>query len=331
MRAAALLIFATIATTPWAQENQADAAEAIKFDYLFTIGSEHGVNPRRSFSGKWGRRAFGPITLSALNIPEAVTVDRNQRIWITDRGNAAVHMFDIAEGRYKVLRGVDTETPFVWPTGIDSDLHGRIYVSDAALGRIYVFDREGRFDRMLPARNRHTLFKQPLAIAVSSDLKSIFVADAQKHAVIVMNQEGETVRQLGHPGDLRNPTAIAIDSDRDRVYVLDSATRRVLAFTPGGGLIGTTAWPGVSNVSALAIDPDRHLFYVGDSVNEVVRVFTAEGKEVGAFGQSGSADGQLHGPGGLYVDSEERIYVIDRSGGKVLLFRPAAGVLPQLR
>lgn len=298
------------------------AAQDLRFEYLFTIGSAHGVNPAQKLSGPLAKLVFGaPERISPLIAPAAVTVDRDDRIWITDRAGATVHMFDLLEARYKLLRGAP-KTAFQCPAGIDSDSLGRIYVADPCSARIFVFDPEGEFLRFLGGNRLKMRVKQPTALVVSRDLKSIYVTDPPRQKVVVLNQEGETIREwggLGGPGELRTPTALALDYDR--IYVLDSARHRVQAFSPGGAHLESRVWDQIREPSAFAFDPEGRFFFVGDPRFEVVQVFNEHGFSVAAFGQSGSGDGEMRTPSNIYVDFKRRIYVVDTSNAKVLVFR----------
>jgi hypothetical protein len=51
-------------------------------------------------------------------------------------------------------------------------MHGRIYVADACLGQVFVFDRDGEFLRFLLGRTYQAVVEQPTALAISDDLGS---------------------------------------------------------------------------------------------------------------------------------------------------------------
>lgn len=298
------------------------SAQSLRFQYLFTVGSEGGLNPFQKYSLGLGRIFFGrPERLSALRVPTMVTVDGRGRIWITDRGTPAVHMFGVFQDEYKILRG-GGKTDFGCPWGIDIDARGRIYVSDACLGQIFVFDQEGEFLRFLVGRNHQARLDRPKALAVSDDIKTIYVVDEARHRVVALNQEGETVREWGGteaPDALKEPSDLAVDNER--VLVLDAHRNRVEAFGSQGNTLERWKWNQVRKPSAFAFDAQRRLFFVGDARYSIVHVFSEEGFPVGIFGQYGSGSDEFQAPSSIYADSEGRVYVVDSLYSKVLVFR----------
>lgn len=288
-------------------------AQAPKYEHTITIGSEAGVNPRQWFTGKGGRAAFGrPERLSVFVVPDSVTVDSESRIWITDRGDPSVHMVDLLQGGYKVLRG-GTKIPFQEPSGIGAGLlNGNIYVADAALGRVFVFGKDGEFLRFLGGAKAGRIAERPMGIAVSHDLRSIYVTDPPRHRVVVFNQEGETVREWGGLG---MPTSISVDAIRDRIYVMDAVSNRIEVFTPGGRRIESLGWPEVPRPTAFAVDPERGWYFVGDERYRMIHIFDQAGRRLNSFGEFGAGANNLH------IDSSGRVYVVDSPGSRVLIFQ----------
>ena len=304
------------------------AQQGAAFEYLFTIGGSGGVNPAQRFAAGAGRVFFGsPQPETPVISPQAVAVDREDRIWITDRGARSVHMFDLLRGKYRQI-GRGAEAQLQCPSGIDVDIHGNAYVADACLGQIFVFDQDGGCLRRLLGRAYQAVIERPAALLVSHDLKSIYVSDPPRSRVVVLNQEGESVREWGGAdGGVRlgSPTALAVDPENDRIMVLDSAGGRVNLFTPGGGFIRSLTWPGARTISAFTFDAETRRFFVGDSRFTVILVSEEDGTPVSAFGKAGAGLDEMRGPTGLYVDFRQRIYVTDSSGGKVLVFRHTSG------
>ena len=144
----------------------AAAAQPLTFEYVLTLGAKEGVNPHQRFTGRLGKLVFRkPERVSPVMLPDSVTVDRDQRVWITDRAAAGVHMFDLLEGKYKFVRGGGT-LDFQFPVGIDSNAEGRLYIVDSCLGWVFVFERDGTFNRFLKTG---MALKKPVGIAVSRD------------------------------------------------------------------------------------------------------------------------------------------------------------------
>ena len=259
-------------------------------------------------------------------VPDSVTVDSEQRVWITDRGAPGVHVFDLLQDQYKFLRGGDEKLAFLCPSGIGADNQGRVYVGDACSGSIFVFDRDLSFLRLLVDGRKSGTLIRPAALLVSEDLKSVYVADPPRHRVVVFNQEGETVREFGGEKELSTPTALA--TWEDSIYVLDPERHRVQVYSPGGVLQKSLAWDGIRWPSAFTIDPETGLFFLADPKYQLVHVFDERGASLVEFGAGGSGPDQFRSLSFLHVDASRRVYVVDSEGGKVLLFREATASVP---
>jgi DNA-binding beta-propeller fold protein YncE len=300
-------------------------AQTLQFQHLFTLGSKDGLNPTQKFAGRYGRLAFGkPERPSPVITPDSVTVDPDERVWITDRGAACVHIFDIIQSLYRSLRGTG-DVDFQCPSGIASDIHGRIYVADACLAQVFVFEKDGTFMRSLLGKRADRPLLKPGALAVSHDLKTVYVADPPRHKVVVFNQEGETVRELGGEGVLSLPQSITLGARK--VFVLDTTQRTIEVFSPDGTHLVTLKMGDIHEPSAFAFDPELKMYFVGEPRYEVIMAFGESGSFAGAFGQSGSGPGELHAPSNLYVDGNHRVYVVDPRNAKVLVFGEAPGRL----
>ena len=303
----------------------AAAAEGPRgYEYVLTIGSAGGVNPPQRLTGRGSRLAFGkPERLSPLVTPDSVIVDPDQRVWITDRSAPGVHVFDLLQGEYKFLRGGDDKCLFQCPAGIAADIHGRVYVSDPCSRSVLVFDRDTSFLRLLVDGRKNPVIRRPGSLLVSHDLKSVFIADPPRHKVVVFNQEGETVREFGGADELDLPAALATWDDL--IYVLDQGRGQVQVYSPGGALQRSLKWDRVRNPSAFAVDTEQGLYFVGDPKFGMVQVFDEAGVDVSAFGQAGSGLDEIRIPSYIYVDAQQRIYIVDPQNAKVLIFRQATG------
>jgi len=68
------------------------------------------------------------------------------------------------------------------------------------------------------------------------------------------------------------------------------------------------------------VDSEGHI-YVADAAFDNFQIFDQEGRLLLFVGQAGSGPGQFHLPAGLYIDEEDRIYVVDQFNRRVQVFQ----------
>ena len=142
--AGALMIAATLAS--------GQAPPCIELKHLYTFGSRQGIHPLTILNRRPATVALGKgENPYGLAFPIAVATDLRRRVWITDRGTASVHVFDMAARSYREIRRAGDAT-LLQPSGIAVDSAGRIFVCDSGGGRVFAFDETGEFDHFLRTR-----------------------------------------------------------------------------------------------------------------------------------------------------------------------------------
>jgi DNA-binding beta-propeller fold protein YncE len=268
-----------------------------------------------------GRKEAAP-TIDALQYPFAITTDSSHRIFITDPGAQAVHIFDFVHSKYSLLRDGDR---LRWPLGIATDRDGDFYVSDNGGGNIRVYDPNGKIIPYLKASRRHeSYFESPWGVAVDEVTGRIYVCDASRHMVIVLDKSGRVLDRFGvrgggrEPGQFRYPTQVATAGTE--IVVLDNGNSRVQILDAKGHFIRQIQLPPVNKRAGLAIDKNRNI-YVSDPELNHLTVFSYDGKLLYEFGERGNQPGQFYGVSGLWVDSGQCLYVVDTQNKRVQLFQ----------
>lgn len=256
--------------------------------------------------------------------PYGIAADGEGRVWVADLGIQAVHAIDL---RQRVVRYLTTagDAMLVAPVGLAYDsLRSRLYVSDSALRKVFVYDRDGRWlGEVAPPQG----FERPGGLAVDGQ-GHLYVVDVMAARVPVFSADGALLRVLesGAPPDYRfnRPTGVAVD-DRGRVYVVDGMNFRVEVFDAAGRSLTTIGQlgdgPGLfARPRGVAIDSRGHV-YVVDAAFGNVQLFDAAGKLLTYFGQIGDQPGEFNLPSGIWIDGEDRIYVADPLNNRVQVFQ----------
>lgn len=309
MRYLFVVAIACIAQTP---------PPGVQYRHVCTFGSKFGVHPPKVLNKKAATAAMGQSDHPyGIGFPVGVTTDTQNRVWIADSGTNSVHMFDRDNGAYREFRRAG-DTLFQQPAGIASDRAGRIYVTDAALGGVFVFFEKGEFDRALIPKGSNLRLSHPTAIVIADNRRTIYIADPPNKAILALNQEGEVNSTIPLPPDLPEPNSMAI-VEHD-LYVLGPMRHDVAIFTATGNPRGKTSWDEIRLPSAFAFDPARARFAVVNPRWMVIEMFNQSGGSLGTFGQQGEAVDQMQRIDALHIDDEGSVYAVDSRHGKVLIF-----------
>lgn len=282
--------------------------------------------------------------------PMGVAWDRDgKRIHVADTENNRVVVFDSA-GRFlfevgglgiaKPLPGVKrTWEPgkLNYPTDVDTDDKGNIYVADFYNDSISVFDPKGKFLRRFPDPytqvGKGSSGQDGGGIAVTA----LCVADGKVYAtdefqVFVFTTEGKLLRQFGKPGsgpgDLDHPNGLSVNNI-GIVHVSDSNHNRVTAYKPDGEHI----WTLGSQVSGLMQETDNPFvlprgqtllfdgsILVADPLGQVLVEISPDGKVVATYGARGELPGQLNFPNDVSA-RKDKVVIADRGNDRVQVVR----------
>ncbi|HEV8660959.1 MAG TPA: hypothetical protein VGS96_20325, partial [Thermoanaerobaculia bacterium] len=295
----------------------------------------------------------GPATTTArFTVPNAVGVDRNGDIYITELNKHAIRV--LSNGNVSSFSGatipgwVDgpaAAARFNAPTNIATDSFGAVYVADTKNHAIRKIDAQ---------RNVSTLAGKPAAaIDGSGDSAgfiapanlardaagNLYVADAGSNSIRKVTGRMVTTIATG----VFSPSGVTVDGAGNVFFV--EYGQRVWKVSPAGtatiyagtGTRGGDDGPALSATfnlpQAIVVDTAGNLF-VAEIGNSSIRKISPSGKVTTFVGQNGSpgdADGQgsaarLSFPTSLAIDNDGNLYVADSANGKIRKITPSAVV-----
>lgn len=272
-------------------------------------------------------------TGARLSKPYAVAVHQG-RIFISDSVERFVKAFDVPQGKYFEI-GLEGVGRLAKPLGIDVDRAGNLYVADATLKAVMVFDRDGNFQRKIGGEK---FFDRISSVTVDPRGHRLYAVDiggvsSENHRVRVFDtQSGSHLFDIGRrgkgPGEFNLPRDLAVGRDGQlyvvdggnfRVQVFDATGRYLHAFGNVGKQLGNFARP-----KEIATDREGNV-YVVDTAFGNFQIFSAEGDLLMYIGERSERDapGRYMLPSGISVDEDGRVYIVDQWFRKVDIFRPA--------
>jgi DNA-binding beta-propeller fold protein YncE len=201
-----------------------------------------------------------------------------------------------------------------------------LYVADLT-DRIQVFDRDGKYLRgwRTPALN----VDGPSGLTVDRDGR-VLVADTHFYRVLIYNDHGEILMQLGDgiqgtdKGRFGYPTDVVIDKAGNFYVAEYGENDRIQVFSPGGKWLRQWGGHGYEpgeflRPRALAIDENDRI-YVADSCNHRIQVFDTQGKLLNMWGSRGAAPGQMAFPYDIALGPDKCLYVCEYGNQRVQKF-----------
>jgi DNA-binding beta-propeller fold protein YncE len=294
--------------------------------YERSFSSQREVKLKKGFFTRLLDIVAGAPEYHDLVRPYSVAADSRGRLIITDPGIPGIHVFDFARQKYKSIEREGKEA-FRAPQCVTVDDQDNFYVTDSEAGKIFVFDAESKFRRVIGSlKGGEGYFKRPTGIAVDSAAGRIYVSDTLRHKVFVLDMEGNIVQTIGQngsgDGEFNFPTELRVAGDE--LIVVDAMNFRVQVLDRNGVFRFAIGNPGDSNGTmfrpkGIGLDSEHNL-YVVDGLWSVVQVFDHEGQLLYYFGQSGDAPGDFNLPSGLFIDHSNLIYIVDSFNRRVEVF-----------
>ena len=262
-----------------------------------------------------------------LAYSHSVRFDKNDNLWVVDKGTNAVVKFNPA-GYVTMNLGRRPEGP--------DDPEESYY----------------RPARPTPPAHVDGQFRQPTDIAWDSD-ENIYVSDGYTNSrVAKFDKNGNWIKSWGsrgsggqhadeNPGEFNTPHNIGIDR-QNNVYVADRGNRRIQVFDTDGRFLrmihlnapyDKTRHPVLGNLPAARPDetppwticisngPTQYL-YTSDQEPGRIYKLSLDGKILGMFGESGRQAGQLNWVHGLACPSDDALYVADMNNWRVVKLVP---------
>lgn len=239
--------------------------------------------PSGKLLGSWGENQF--------IMPHGLTIDRDDKVWLTDVGLHQVFKFT-ADGKLLLTLGERGKAGadaahFNLPSDVAVLPDGSFYVSDGYKNtRVVKFTADGRY-------------------------------------------EFEWGRKGSGPGEFNLPHGIAVDG-RGRVFVCDRSNSRVQVFDARGQFLDQWKGPHIGRPYGVEVGPNGHVFIIdgGDPAAASVErgkavELDADGRVLDTFGAPGKAPGQFQTGHDIAIGPDGAVYVAEGAGRRVQKFAAA--------
>jgi DNA-binding beta-propeller fold protein YncE len=262
--------------------------------------------------------------------PSDVSVSKNGLIYVVDGVNNKIQTFD-QKGKFLFSFGEKgtSKGKFQFPLGIDIDTRGRVYVADSGNHRVQIFNSTGGFLSSIKIASQNDVNADPTDVAVDEIADRIYVVDNDNHSILVYDLQSHVlIETLGVPGtdkrEFRYPFLMTLDTNK-YLYIVDVINTRVQVLSPDGKFVSFIGGWGVEKgelfrPKGVTID-GRERVFVSDSYMGVIQTFKTNGEFHSVLGDAAEKKvKKFNTPTGIFVDSNNRLYVVEMFAERVSVF-----------
>jgi len=276
-----------------------------------------------------GSREFGPdetllapYKITSDSKGRVMVADDQGRVMVADNRGRSIHIFDFAKRKHSRIAGGPGER-LQSPAGLAVDGHDQLYITDAQLGAILVYNPNGKFFRYIGNRKGERLFERPAGIAVDQASGHIYVADPPRNVVVMLDADGNILAKIGTgasgsgSGEFAAPTDVVVRGEE--LFVLDAQNFRIQVFDLAGRFRASIHPESMGPSVAFSVDSRGRIYL--DGPLDTVQVFQRDGRLLHRFGFTGTGYGQFRMPSAIWIDSSDRVYVADTGNNRVQSFQ----------
>ncbi len=212
------------------------------------------------------------------------------------------YTYELVDGWAKCPEGFS----FFDVSGLSIDSQDRVYVLSRSAHPVMVFDREGN----LLTSWGEGLFKMAHGMCLGPD-GSVYCTDAGNHTVSKFTTEGKLLLVLGNK-DQPSETGYMVQPDPDE---------SVATIRRGG--------PPFNKPTGVAVSSSGEIYVSDGYGNARVHKFSPDGTLLLSWGEPGDAPGQFRWPHAVWVDKRERVWVVDRRNDRIQIFNAKGEFLSQ--
>jgi sugar lactone lactonase YvrE len=252
--------------------------------------------------------------------PTGLCLDESGNLCVTDTGTRSLWFFDIDRKRYRRWERIG-KIAFSSPVAVAKQ-DGIIYVADSGIGGVVALTEAGKLRFMVTDRLERPSGLKIVGgklWVVDAALHRIEVFDLQGRHLHGFGQRGTGPGQFNYPTHLAltpdvPATLYVTDAMNFRVQQVDLDGNPLRIIGSIGDATGSFSRP-----KGVATDSEGNV-YVVDALFDNIQIFDGQGRFLMHWGESGSTPGCFWLPTGIAIDTRDRIWVADSYNRRIQVF-----------
>jgi len=270
-----------------------------------------------------------------INLDRAldIAINSKNQVFIADAGLHNVVVFDLAINKVRLFPRIDAEADRLQqPVSLAIGENEQVYVGDMGLKKISIFSPAGEFKRSFAVQPN---LDSVGGMAVDLKNKQLFVADTRGHKIGIFDLNGKFKSSFGKRGDLDGdfsyPNPICLNG-KNELVVGDTMNARIQIFDTSGKFLRKFGNRGDAPqdfqvLKGVGIDSENNIYVTDGKAHKVV-IYNNEGEFLltfgGLFSSVVSGKESMGGfvlPQGIFIDKNDRIYVVDQMNHRFQVFQ----------
>ena len=253
--------------------------------------------------------------------PTGVCLDESGNLCVTDTGSKTVWFFNAEKKSYKHWNRIG-KLAFSSPVAV-AKKDGVFYVADSGLGAVIAFNQKGKLlftiTDGLKRPSGLTIIEQSLYV-IDAALHRVEIFDLQGRYLYGFGERGTANGEFNYPTHIASthdttPSLYVTDAMNFRIQQVDTKGRPLQSVGSIGNATGSFSRP-----KGVATDSEGNL-YVVDALFDNIQIFDNQGRFLMHWGENGTDPGYFWLPRGIAVDTHDRIWVADTYNRRIQVFK----------
>lgn len=257
---------------------------------------------------------------AAIKQPEGIGCDDQSLLIVADTGNSRLLRYKFEDKKISSGPPAIQLPELTYPTRVQLNSRGEIFVLDRKKRRIVRLTAEGAFHSYLEPTGLTSATVVPRSFFIDRN-DMIYVLDIFSERVLILSPEGQYRAQKKFPQDYGFFSDLTVDF-KESIFLIDSINAMVFAAAKDSAVFS----PLTQNLkeymrfpTGITTDNKGHMYLVDRNGSRII-ILGPDGSFLGRLSAMGWKEGFLNYPSQLCINSREEIFIADTNNNRIQVF-----------